>query len=164
AYLAVVRGVLTTPITCGAAIGRHPGSSIALRRTAANDAVAPQTAKTDIEPLAHTETHTLVLCRPHTGRTHQIRVHLEALGHPILGDKLYGRTDADYLAFVQAVKRSGDARAVPEDAPDRQLLHAWQLELVVDDGAEPTTFVAPLPVDFVAWCKRLGLALPTVKP
>lgn len=160
-YLAVVQGHLSAPQTCAAAIGRAPASTIALRRTGAADALEPQAAVTEFEPLAAAGDHTLVLCRPRTGRTHQIRVHLEAIGHPILGDKLYGRPDADYLAFVQAVKRSGDPRAVPSGQPDRQLLHAWRLTLPVGEGPEPSAFVAPVPLDFAAWCTRLGLAIPS---
>lgn len=74
----------------------------------------------------------LVECRLHTGRTHQIRVHLKHLGHPILGDTLYGGTVAAGLA-------------------PRQMLHAWKLGFQHPRTGQPVEFCAPLPVDFLAF-------------
>lgn len=157
-YLAVVAGTLPAALECERPIGRASGSTIALRRSAASSAIAPQTAHTRFEVLASHAGHQLVRCLPRTGRTHQIRVHLEAEGAPVLGDKLYGRADADYLAFVAHVKAGGDARLVATGQPDRQLLHAYELTLPVAAGQPPRTFRAPLPAGFAAWCARLGLS------
>lgn len=157
-YLAVVAGSLPAAIDCERPIGRAGDSTIALRRSAASSAIAPQAAHTRFEVLASHAGHQLVRCLPTTGRTHQIRVHLEAEGAPLLGDKLYGRPDADYLTFVARVKAGGDARQVPPGQPDRQLLHAHELTLPVVAGQPAKTFRAPLPADFVAWCARLGLS------
>ena len=71
----------------------------------------------------------LLECTLHSGRTHQIRVHLHHLGHPVLGDKLYGG------------KRAGDY--------PRQMLHAWKLGFTHPRSATWTEFEAPLPPDFV---------------
>ena len=60
----------------------------------------------------------LVRAEPLTGKTHQIRVHAALLGHPIWGDKLYGRNEAEFLAWV---------RQGPRNAAERQLLHATEL-------------------------------------
>ncbi len=68
----------------------------------------------------------LVECRPRTGRTHQIRVHLKHLGHPIAGDPVYGRRGR----FV------------------RHLLHAWKLSFDHPRSGERLSFVAPVPGDF----------------
>ena len=70
----------------------------------------------------------LVECTLHTGRTHQIRVHLKHLGHPLLGDPLYGRRD---------------------DFP-RQMLHSWKLGITHPRTGQWMEFQAPVPVDFVA--------------
>jgi 23S rRNA pseudouridine1911/1915/1917 synthase len=70
----------------------------------------------------------LLECTLHSGRTHQIRVHLHHLGHPVLGDKLYGG------------KRAGDY--------PRQMLHAWKLAFTHPRTGEVMTFEAPLPPDF----------------
>jgi 23S rRNA pseudouridine1911/1915/1917 synthase len=75
--------------------------------------------------------HALLACRPVTGRTHQIRVHLRAIGHPIVGDALYGY-------------RSGVGE---KDAP-RLLLHAWRLAFRHPETDEDVRFEAPLPDDF----------------
>ena len=72
-------------------------------------------------------TGTLVECTLHTGRTHQIRVHLKHLGHPVLGDDVYG-------------KRAGFAR---------QMLHAWRLGFAHPRTGERVNFESPIPPDFV---------------
>ena len=71
----------------------------------------------------------LVECRLHTGRTHQIRVHLKHLGYPILGDTLYGG---------------------PGTSP-RPLLHAWTLGFRHPRTGATMEFCAPLPADFLAF-------------
>lgn len=79
-----------------------------------------------------------------TGRRHQIRVHLAAIGHPILGDILYGRPDQAYLDLVSEGR---DVR-VEEGGPRRQLLHCARM--VFDDPAASgrVEVIAPLPADF----------------
>jgi 23S rRNA pseudouridine1911/1915/1917 synthase len=150
-YLAVVHGRVD-PARCAvleAAIGRDPTSRVSLRRCARPDAVDPQPARTEVEVLAALDDdRTLVRLHPRTGRTHQLRVHLEAAGHPIVGDKLYGRTDADYLRFVEYVKAGGrpdDPEVAP--SPGRCLLHAESLTVRDRPDGEPRTFHAPVPTD-----------------
>jgi 23S rRNA pseudouridine1911/1915/1917 synthase len=98
---------------------------------------------------------TLLLCRPLTGRTNQIRVHLASLGHPIVGDKLYGRSDEQFLAFVRHVKAGGDPARCPGLACPRQLLHAWRLEFDHPTQGQRLSFEAPLPADFAAFLSQL---------
>ena len=97
---------------------------------------------------------TLVRLAPLTGRRHQLRVHLAALGHPILGDVLYGRTDAEYLALVR-----GDRR---RDGPPRHLLHCERLAFPDPAGGAVVTVAAPFPAD---WCAAIDprLAEPLVE-
>ena len=87
---------------------------------------------------------TLLRLFPRTGRRHQIRVHLEAIGHPILGDPLYGCPDDDYLRMVRG---EGDARA-EEEGPARQLLHCARLVFPDPAGGPAVEVTAPLPDDF----------------
>ncbi|MCC7066399.1 MAG: RluA family pseudouridine synthase [Planctomycetes bacterium] len=150
-YLAVVRGVVPEDFTVDAPIGHSCTSSISLRRSAAPDALQTQPARTDFAIEQRLADRTLLRCKPHTGRTHQIRVHLEHRGFPLLGDKLYGRPDADYLAFVARVKAGGDARTVASGEPDRQLLHAAALTLEDPETGQRVRFTSPLPPDVLRW-------------
>jgi RluA family pseudouridine synthase len=89
---------------------------------------------------------TLLRLFPETGRRHQLRVHLAAIGHPIVGDILYGRPDADYLALVTG---KGDPRR-DEGSPHRQLLHCERLVFPDPSGPGEVEVRAPLPADFNA--------------
>lgn len=82
----------------------------------------------------------LVECNPVTGRTHQIRVHLQSTGHPIVGDKLYGSKLSDALADSLGLAR--------------QFLQAWQLKL---DG---NIYQAPLPEDLSQLLNQLNIKIP----
>jgi 23S rRNA pseudouridine1911/1915/1917 synthase len=86
--------------------------------------------------------YSLLLCMPKTGRTHQIRVHLSFLGHPILGDPLYnsGVSKAALLPFNNATL----------------MLHAYRLSIVLPQQREASTFKAPLPDRFKAVIARLN--------
>jgi 23S rRNA pseudouridine1911/1915/1917 synthase len=79
---------------------------------------------------------TLVELALHTGRTHQLRVHLAHLGHPVVGDLVYGRRANAHLSEISGYS-----------AP-RQLLHAWRLALRHPLTGAPLAACAPLPEDF----------------
>ncbi|MDQ7030486.1 MAG: RluA family pseudouridine synthase [Ardenticatenia bacterium] len=86
-------------------------------------------ATTEFEVMDSFPGYTLLLVRPITGRTHQIRVHLAAIGHPVAGDSVYG------------------PRQRSQEVPlRRHFLHAWRLTLMLLDGSQ-RTFEAPLPPD-----------------
>ena len=89
----------------------------------------------------------LVALWPRTGRTHQLRVHVAAAGHPIVGDDLYG-----------GPRHRGVREARLREAldPGRALLHAWRLEV---PGLEPARFESPAPDDFARALRVTGLAL-----
>jgi 23S rRNA pseudouridine1911/1915/1917 synthase len=93
-------------------------------------------ARTRVLPVERRGGHTLVKCDLDTGRTHQIRVHLAALGHPVAGDGVYGR------------RRPGD--------PERPMLHAHRLRFRHPRTGEPMTFESPPPPDFAAFWESLA--------
>ena len=97
--------------------------------------------------------YTVLQCQPLTGRTNQIRVHLEAAGFPIAGDKLYGRSDDEFIAYVTHMKQGGDQGGGGPWEHPRHLLHAWKLALKHPLTGAPMQWEAPMRgdmLDFVA--------------
>ncbi len=89
----------------------------------------------------------LVECKLESGRTHQIRVHMEFLGHPLIGDPLYG---AQPTAFLSTFRKSGFEEEVIRQIQDfpRQALHAKEISFVHPVTEEEMSFEVPLPSDF----------------
>ncbi len=102
------------------------------------NAYSPREASTFYEVMEHFDGFALLNCRPKTGRTHQIRVHLSAIGHPLLGEHIYKG-------------RNRQGRGLPEAAPrpDRHLLHARSLTLHHPATGEERSFVAEPAKDFL---------------
>lgn len=119
-----------------APIGRDPRNRL---RMAVVDLVqhAGKEARTDITCWDTTSAHCLVHCKLHTGRTHQIRVHMLSLGHPLVADALYGGAPA------------GDMQ--------RQALHAFRLSFAHPVTAEVLELAAEPPEDFLCAIEKLGL-------
>jgi 23S rRNA pseudouridine1911/1915/1917 synthase len=122
-YLAIVRGrVKADAGELEGPIGRDPRDRKRMAVVAGG-----RFARTRYEVVERRRTHTLLRCDLDTGRTHQIRVHLAALGHPVAGDAGYG---------------GREIRA------DRPMLHAWRLRLRHPRTGDDVTFEAPPPQDF----------------
>jgi 23S rRNA pseudouridine1911/1915/1917 synthase len=111
---------------------------------------AGRSARSDYRVVAAAPHVALVALWPATGRTHQLRVHLAAAGHPIVGDDLYGGPRQ------RAIADPALRRAL---APSRALLHAFRLEV---PALSPARFEAPLPADFAAAAEGSGLGLARV--
>jgi 23S rRNA pseudouridine1911/1915/1917 synthase len=130
-YAAVVYGSVARNITVDAPIGRHP-----TQRTSMAVVERGKPARTHVEVVERMKDATFVRCRLETGRTHQIRVHLAAAGHPLIGDRTYRARH----------KRAVDAIAAVRAFP-RQALHAQKLGLVHPVSGKGMRWESPLPAD-----------------
>jgi 23S rRNA pseudouridine1911/1915/1917 synthase len=114
-YLAIARGETPENFTVDAPIGRAIGSTIELKMSVVPESEGGQTASTAFRRLSVHRTargvFSLVECQPLTGRQHQIRVHLDHAGHPIVGDKIYGLPEDEALRFVERRYLSAEAEA-----------------------------------------------------
>lgn len=134
-YLAIVAGKLRrTEGVIEEKIGRHPVD----RQRMSVSSSRGRAAKTGYRVVRSSDKMSLVECQLHTGRTHQIRVHLHHLGHPVLGDRVY-------------------APKLAKEYP-RQLLHAWKLGFQHPRTGEWKSFAAPLPSDFTDALRSIGLS------
>ena len=132
-YRAICMGVLKEDeYTINAPIGRHP---VERKKMAINDKNG-KTAVTHVKVLERLKNATYIECRLETGRTHQIRVHMSSLGHPLLGDEVYGDTKNKY-------KLSG------------QTLHAYILGFKHPKTEEYVETIAPIPSYFEKLLKIL---------
>jgi 23S rRNA pseudouridine1911/1915/1917 synthase len=133
--VAVCLGVLTGGRTVAEPIGRHRST-----RTKMAVRADGREAVTHLRVMERFRAHTQVLAQLETGRTHQIRVHLAHIGHPVVGDPVYG-SRRRYPAGATAELRA------TLDGFGRQALHAAQLALQHPVTGETLSWQAPLPAD-----------------
>ncbi len=127
-YLALVEGLLPLPRgIIDAPVGRDPRD----RKRMAVTARGGREARTQYRVLEYFEQHSLVEAEPVTGRTHQIRVHLASLGHPVVGDSLYGFRRQRWLI-------------------GRHFLHAARISFTLPSSGQSVHFSAPLPPELDA--------------
>ena len=129
-YLAICDGELTQPRTIDAPIARVGAITFAVRGDG-------KRAVTHVTPVASSQAGSVVAIELETGRTHQIRVHLSAIGHPVAGDWLYGNKNAA-----------------------RPMLHAAALAMVHPLTGQPLRVAAPIPDDFLEEAERRRLIRP----
>jgi 23S rRNA pseudouridine1911/1915/1917 synthase len=131
-YIALVWGVVQAGRRIDAAIGRDPVN----RQKMSARAKHARSAVTRITRAHHMPGLTLCQVAIHTGRTHQIRVHLSAIGHPIVGDAMYGGVHRRVPGDIRAVQRL-----------ERLFLHAARLVFSHPRDGRRMEFIAPLPED-----------------
>lgn len=151
-YVALVHGSPPEEtLETDAKLGQHPTRPGFVRV----DPKKGKRARTTFRVLERFDLYTLMECSPETGRTHQIRVHLQSLGYPIVGDSTYqgGPLLLSSLKSSYRLKPGAIERALL----DRVALHAEELTLPHPTTELPVTIQAPWPKDFVVAVKYLRL-------
>jgi 23S rRNA pseudouridine1911/1915/1917 synthase len=166
-YLALVvgrvadeHGLIDAPL---GRLGISENNPIWLRQgvIAPDDAQGRRTASAQSEfwRIAASDSATLLRLRAHTGRLHQLRVHLAHIGHPVIGDKIYGPDPNLYLKFIAEGWTAEHERQL---ISPRHALHAHRLEFSWEN--EQRVFVVPLPQDMLALGKRFNLSFTGMPP
>lgn len=150
-YLAIVRGICPEQFSSTLAIQKATTSAIELKMVTTLIAEEGQSALTEFRRLSVHGDFSLVECRPKTGRQHQIRVHLEAEGHPIVGDKLYGLPEEEAIRFYERQHISPEAQA--KLLLPRHALHASWIRFIHPLTGLKMEFNAPLPEDLQSFLK-----------
>ena len=122
----------------------HDRKKMALVQDGPNGEKRGKHAVTHYRTLDVLDDAALIECRLETGRTHQVRVHLASIGHPLLGDPVYGRSPPRLKPLLARL----DFR--------RQALHAAELGFVHPTRGEPVHFISPTPVDMRELIVELG--------
>ncbi|MFT7859753.1 MAG: RluA family pseudouridine synthase [Sulfurimonas sp.] len=149
-YLAMVHGEFKEEMVVDAPLLRKEDESAIVRMVVKVDEKG-KPSKTSFKPLKYfSDLHmTLVECKPHTGRQHQIRVHLFHVKHPIVGDPIYGQKEEDIIRFLD--KEISDQKREELSGASRLLLHASELEFKLYNE----TYIVKSKVDF----EKLSLEL-----
>jgi len=150
-YLAIVRGSPEADAgTIDLPLGPALASTIRMKITVRSDGAE---ASTEWRVLERHGRVSLLACRPRTGRQHQIRVHLAALGHPLVGDKLYG---GDEELFLKGARRELAVEDLAALELERQALHNHRLAWFAPSGGARREVVSELPADLRAFLAREG--------
>jgi RluA family pseudouridine synthase len=150
-YLAVVHNApKEKKCTVDLAIGQEGASTVTYKFCV--DQNNGKEAITHVETLCVCESHALVRAMPVTGRTHQVRIHLAAIGCPVVGDKLYGMAESDYLAWRNDPPGHTSLLEFP-----RQALHCRRLGIVHPATKQEMNLEAPVPEDMKGLIGKLQL-------
>jgi len=165
-YLAIVRGTLGNATIVDVPLGPAIGSRVRIKIGPCPLVQGGLPASTAVEPVAHGDFRdqpiTLVRASPLTGRQHQIRVHLAEIGHPVLGDKLYGIDEQAFLDVADHVRLMSDLEE--ELGLSRQALHAAAISFRHPTEDRELVFTAPWPPELAAILDPARAAAPRCPP
>jgi 23S rRNA pseudouridine1911/1915/1917 synthase len=143
-YLAILAGRLAAPVTVDQPLGPDVHSPVFIKSCVTT--LDAQTAVTRFTPLATDNAFTLAEVVPETGRKHQIRAHAQWLGHPVVGDKIYG---PDALLYLDFVERGLTPELAARLILPRQALHCARMDL--RPAGFDLVLDAPFPADLAAF-------------
>jgi 23S rRNA pseudouridine1911/1915/1917 synthase len=153
AYIAVLEGVLREDEgAIDAPVGRDPS-----RPSRMTVLPTGRPSQTEFDVLRRLDGRSLVIARPRTGRTHQLRAHFSYIDHPVAGDTVYGRASTAERTHEPHPSGSRETREAANDAqeqpasvprPTRLLLHAWRLAIRHPESGEEMRFETPIPPEF----------------
>lgn len=150
-YAGLVNGIVTPPQgRIENYMAEHPaqnGKMIVARKG--------KLAVTDYKVVEQWPLYALMQFQIHTGRTHQIRVHMQSIGHPLIADELYGDGKPFFLSTIKRKYRMSEKDEEEKPLLSRLALHAYRLEFAKEDGTEIVAEAA-LPRDMAACVKQLN--------
>ncbi|MCA9217385.1 MAG: RluA family pseudouridine synthase [Planctomycetales bacterium] len=147
-YVAVLDGELESAVTVEKPIGKCTTSIIHSKMEVTSDVANSKSAVTLFLPGFVNNGHTFCEITMQTGRRHQIRVHAQSIGHPIVGDKIYGPDETLFIEFMENGWTDYHASRLPIP---RQALHCRRYSFQFDTGE--VGFEAPIPSDMVRLCR-----------
>ena len=129
-YLTILEGEMDGSREISTFLGKDPNSEVFVKQRVTENSKKSQRAESAFIPLEVNKGYTFALVLTRTGRKHQIRVHAQSIGYPLVGEKLYGRDESYYLRFCEG----GWKNEWMEDlGMSRQALHGRSLGFIADD-------------------------------
>ena len=146
-YLAIVEGELNEEVQVAGFVGNDPDSKVFVKQRVTAKSRTSKKADTRFFPLYCAEGYTFVSVVTKTGRKHQIRLHAQSIGFPLVGEKLYGHDESYYLNFCES---GWNSSWMDELGMDRQALHARRFGYLDKDEI----FEAEIPSDLMSFLEN----------
>ena len=146
-YLAILEGELNEEVQVAGFVGNDPDSKVFVKQRVTEKSRTSKKADTRFFPLYCAEGYTFVSVVTKTGRKHQIRLHAQSIGFPLVGEKLYGHDESYYLNFCES---GWNSSWMDELGMDRQALHARRFGYLDKDEI----FEAEIPSDLMSFLEN----------
>jgi 23S rRNA pseudouridine1911/1915/1917 synthase len=146
-YLAIVEGELNEEVQVAGFVGNDPDSKVFVKQRVTVKSRTSKKADTRFYPLYCAEGYTFVSVVTKTGRKHQIRLHAQSIGYPLVGEKLYGHDESYYLNFCES---GWNSSWMDKLGMDRQALHARRFGYLGKDEI----FEAEIPSDLMSFLEN----------